>query len=161
MDVLVLNKIIGHENGINEIKNALKHTKNIRLYKRYSVLLKLFDGFTNRQISKMENIDEHTVSIYIKSYKSKGLDELHIGDGSGASKKINEEQEKIILETFATKTPEDVGFESRLNWTIELIRQLVIKEFNITMSHRGMAENLYRLNLSYTRPTYVLAKADK
>lgn len=29
------------------------------------------------------------------------------------------------------------------------------------MSHRGMTEVLYRLNLSYTRPTYVLAKADK
>jgi hypothetical protein len=36
-----------------------------------------------------------------------------------------------------------------------------IKEFNIIMSHRRMAEVLYRLNLSYTRPTYVLAKADK
>ena len=35
------------------------------------------------------------------------------------------------------------------------------KQINITMSHRGMAEVLYRLNLSYTRPTYVLAKADK
>jgi len=29
------------------------------------------------------------------------------------------------------------------------------------MSLRGMAEVLYRLNLSYIRPTYVLAKADK
>lgn len=29
------------------------------------------------------------------------------------------------------------------------------------MCHRGMAEVLYRLNLSYTRPTYVMKKADK
>lgn len=29
------------------------------------------------------------------------------------------------------------------------------------MCHRGMAEVLYRLNLSYTRPTYILKKADK
>lgn len=43
MDVLVLNKITGHENEINEIKTALKCTKNIRLYKRYSVLLKHFE----------------------------------------------------------------------------------------------------------------------
>ena len=28
MDVLVLNKINGHENEINEIKNVLKHTKS-------------------------------------------------------------------------------------------------------------------------------------
>jgi len=42
-----------------------------------------------------------------------------------------------------------------------LVRQWVIKEFNIKMSHRGIAYVLHRLNLSYTRPTYVLAKADK
>lgn len=161
MGILVVNKIIGHEEEINEIKNALKHTKNVRLYKRYSVLIKHFEGFTNRKISEMENIEEHTVSIYIKNYKLKGLDGLNIAHGGGASKKINEEQEKIILETITTKTPEDIGFESKKNWTIELVRQWVIKEFNITMSHRGIAYVLHRLNLSYTRPTYVLAKADK
>lgn len=65
-----------------------------------------------------------------------------------------------MLEVITTKTPEDVGFESKRNWTIELIRQWVIREFNIEMSHRGIAYVLERLNLSYTRPTYVLAKAD-
>ena len=57
MDILVLNKIDGHENDIKEIKNALKNTKNVRLHKRYSVLLKHFEGFTNRKIAEMENID--------------------------------------------------------------------------------------------------------
>lgn len=46
MDILVLNKIDGHENDFSEIKNALKNTKSVRLYKRYSVLLKHFEGFT-------------------------------------------------------------------------------------------------------------------
>lgn len=86
---------------------------------------------------------------------------MTLAHGGGASKKINEAQEKIMLETITTKTPEDVGFEAKKNWTIELVRQWVIKEFNITMSHRGIAYVLHRLNLSYTRPTYVLAKADK
>lgn len=67
MDILVLNKIDGHENDIEEIKTALKNTKDIRLYKRYSVLLKHFEGFTNRKIAEMESIDEHTVGIYIKN----------------------------------------------------------------------------------------------
>ncbi len=161
MDILVLNKIYGHENDVNEIKNALKNTKSVRLYKRYSVLLKHFEGFTNRKIAEIENIDEHTVAAYIKNYKLKGLNGLNIAHGGGIKRKINEEQEKVIVKTITTQTPDEVGFENRKNWTIELIRQWVIKEFNITMSHRGMAEVLYRLNLSYTRPTYVLAKEDK
>ncbi len=48
-----------------------------------------------------------------------------------------------------------------MNWTIELFRQWVLKELNIKMSHRGIANVLHRLNLSYTPHTYVLAKADK
>lgn len=161
MDIFVLNKIDGHESDIKEIKNALKNTKNVRLYKRYSVLLKHFEGFTNRKIAEMENIDEHTVGNYIKKYKTDKLDGLNMGHSNGKKRRINPEQEKLIVEIITTKTTDEVGFESRKNWTIELIRQWVIKEFNITMSHRGMAEVLYRLNLSYTRPTYVLAKADK
>ncbi|NOW06625.1 transposase [Clostridium beijerinckii] len=161
MDILVINKIAGHENEVSEIKDALKHTKSIRLYKRYSVLLKHFDGFTNRKIAEVENIDEHTVATYVKNYKANGLERLNIAQGGGAIKKINEAQEKIILDTITTKTPEDFGFESKMNWTIELVRQWVLKEFNIKMSRRGIAYVLHRLNLSYTRPTYVLAKADK
>ena len=148
------------EHEISELKDALNNTKNIRLYKRYSILIKHFYGFTNKKIAQLEDIDEHTVGIYIKNYKSKGLAWLNIAHGGGAVKKINEQQERFMLEVITTKTPEDVGFESKRNWTIELIRKWVIKEFNITMSHRGIAYVLERLNLSYTRPTYVLAKAD-
>lgn len=79
----------------------------------------------------------------------------------GAKRKLNTEQKKIIVEVFTNKTLDQVGFKCKKNWTIELIRQWVIKEFNVTMCHRGMAEVLYRLNLIYTRPTYVMAKADK
>lgn len=51
MDVLVINKIFGYENETNEIKNSLKHTESARLYKRYSVLLRHFDGFNHRKIA--------------------------------------------------------------------------------------------------------------
>ncbi|EQB88151.1 hypothetical protein M918_24865 [Clostridium sp. BL8] len=46
-------------------------------------------------------------------------------------------------------------------WTIELIRQWTISQFDIELCHSAMSIVLRRLNLSYTRPTYVLAKADK
>lgn len=78
-------------------------------------MLKNFECFTNRKIAEMENIEEHTVSIYIKNYKAKKLDGLNITHSVGASRKINDEQEKIIVETITTKTSEDVGVESKKN----------------------------------------------
>lgn len=161
MDILVLNKIEGYENEIETLNRLAKATKSVRMYKRYFVVLKNFQGLTNRKIAEMENLEEHTVSIYIKNYKAKGKDGLAMKRSPGAKRKLNPEQEKIIVDVVTNKTPDQAGFECRKNWTIELIRQWVIKAFNVTMCHRGMAEVLYRLNLSYTRPTYVMAKADK
>lgn len=37
-----------------------------------------------------------------------------------------------------------------------MIRQLVINSFNVTVSHRGMANVFYILNLNYTILIYVL-----
>lgn len=152
---------IKHEEKINELKSALKSTKSIRMYKRYSVLLRHYEGFTNKRIAEMESLELHAVGIYIKNYESKGLSGLEMKHSTGAKRKLNKEQESRIVELVTNNTPEEVGFESRKNWTIEIIRQWVIREFGVAMCHRGMAGVLYRLNLSYTRPTYVLKKADK
>lgn len=67
----------------------------------------------------------------------------------------------MVVGVVTNKTLDQVWFECRKNLTIELIRQWGIKDFNVTMCHRGMVEVLYRLNLSYTHPTYVMKKVDK
>lgn len=72
----------------------------------------------------------------------------------GTKRKLNPEQEKVIVEVVTNKTPDQVGFECKKNWIIKLIRQWVIKEFNVTMCLRGMAEVFYRLNLTYTHLCY-------
>jgi hypothetical protein len=112
MDILVFNKIDGHEDDIKEIITALKNTKNVRLYKRYSVVLKHFEGFINRKIAEMENI---TVRSYIKEYKAKQLDGLNMGHSFAKKRRINTEQEKLLVDIITTKTADEVGFKSRKN----------------------------------------------
>ena len=73
MGILYVNEIVGHEREIDELNRLAKATKSIRMYKRYSVVIKHFQGFTNRKIAEMENLEEHTVSNYIKNYKMKGI----------------------------------------------------------------------------------------
>lgn len=79
----------------------------------------------------------------------------------GAPRKLNPEQEQKLIYVITNNTPDEVGFESIKNWTIKLICQWVNVNFNINIKHSSMAVILHRLNLSYTRPTYVLKKADK
>ena len=121
---------------IQAIKEAMRKNKSLRMHKRYMVILRHLQGYLNKQIADIELLSEQTVGTYVKNYKKYGL------------------------EGFINNTPDEVGFTARKNWTIELIRQWVIKSFHVTFSHRGMADALHRLNLSYTRPTYVLKKAD-
>lgn len=147
--------------AISEIKIAMKEEKNLRTYKRYSVVLKHFQGFTNRSISAMEGLDVHSVATYIKTYKEHGIGALTAKKSTGAPRKLSKEQEDIIVDLITNNTPDEVGFDSRKNWTIELVRQWIISNFNIIIKHSSMAVILHRLNLSYTRPTYVLKKADK
>jgi len=161
MGILVLKDITGHEEEVKELRKAIEETKNIRMHKRYSVLLRHYEGFTNKKIAEMEGLEPHAVGKYIKDYKAKGLVGLEMKHSTGAKRKLSKEQENKIVEVITNKTPDEVGFEGRKNWTIEIIRQWTIKEFDVVMCHRGMAEVLYRLNLSYTRPTYILKKADK
>ncbi|WP_294129249.1 winged helix-turn-helix domain-containing protein [uncultured Clostridium sp.] len=42
-----------------------------------------------------------------------------------------------------------------------LVQEYILKKFNINMCHSAVYVAMNRLNLGYTRPTYVLAKSDK
>lgn len=145
---------------IQSIKKAIKETKSLRMYQRYMVILYHLQGYFNNQICKLVCLSEHTVGTYIKKYNESGIDGLKIGHGPGAPHLLTDEQEKTLVEIITTKTPDEVGFNHNKNWTIKMIKQWVFNNFNVNFSPSGMADVLYRLNLSYTRPTYVMAKAD-
>lgn len=46
----------------------------------------------------MENLEEHTVSVYINNYNAKGIDGLAMKRSPGAKRKLNPEQEKMIVD---------------------------------------------------------------
>lgn len=145
---------------IQVIKKAIKDTKDLRLYQRYMVILYHLEGYYNYQIAERVFLCQHTVGTYIRKYKKSGITGLALGHSPGAPRMLTKEQEEILVEIITTKMPAEVGFSSKCNWTIAIIKQWVSNTFSIEISHSGMAEILNRLRLSYTRPTYVLANAD-
>lgn len=154
-------KDVDIDEKIIELKLAMKNTNNIRLYKRYSVVLKHLQGFKNKDIAEMECLEKHTVGIYIKHYIDNGLKGLEMKYSPGKKRKLSKEQEVELVNIITTHTPEEVGFKNRCNWTIALVQEYIQKKFNINMCHSAVYVAMNRLNLSYTRPTYVLAKSDK
>jgi transposase len=145
---------------IQNLKKAIKENNNKRMHIRYMVIYHYLEGYTNLEIAAIENICNHTVGSYINSYKGHGLEGLVMGKSSGAPRFLNAEQEKNLVEVITTKTPDEVGFPLRKNWDCNIVCQWVHTNFNIKYSQRGILQVLHRHNLSYTRPTYTLAKAD-
>ena len=64
------------------------------------------------------------------------------------------------MAVVANQLPSEVGLGPFANWTLDLMIAYVKREWGVRYSQRGMSLLLERLGLSYTRPTYTLAKAD-
>lgn len=145
---------------IRELKKLKRSTKSNRMYVRYSAVILHLRKYTNRHISEILEIGEHTIGRYIRSYKEKGVDGLIPNVSPGRNKLLSDEEEGQLIEVITTKTPDEVGFPNKKNWTASIACKWVMMSFQIGVSNRGMLDIFKRLNLRHTRPTYTLAKAD-
>ncbi|SHJ39801.1 putative transposase [Lutispora thermophila DSM 19022] len=143
---------------IQKVKELIKNTKNKRMYQRYHVVFLHLLGHTNKDIANIVDLCQHTVGAYVNTYKAKGIEGLVMGKSTGAPRFLIAEQEKKLIEVITTKTPDEVVIPNRKNWDSVIACQWIKSNFGVEYSARGMLDVLRRLNLSYTRPTYTLAK---
>lgn len=144
--------------AIREIKAAMKANKDLRMHERYQTILMHLHGIPNDEISKVTGRSLSSVYNYVKAYRENGLKGLKMEYSTGRPRKLTEEQEQQVYKTVVEKTPSDVGFPAKMNWTSPIVRKWIEQEYDICYSDRGARELLYRLKLSL--PTYTLAKAD-
>ena len=142
------------------IKRLLKTTKDTVLYRKYQTILLHMKGYTNIQIAEIVELHRKTVGIYVNQYTTGGIDGLAPKKPPGRPRFLSQAQEQQLYDTIKEKTPDEVGFDGIKNWTAKLACLWVLKEFGVQYQENGMLDMFHRLKLSYTRPTYVLAKAD-
>ncbi|WP_376717986.1 IS630 family transposase [Paenibacillus forsythiae] len=146
--------------AIQEIKAAMKINKDVRMHERYQTILMLLLGESYERISEVTGRTISTLYNYSKAYREQGMQGLQIGRPPGRHRLLTAEQEQQVYEVVTNQTPEDQGFPSQMNWTSPLVRKWIEQKWNIRYSDRGTRDLLYRLKLSFTKPTYTLAKAD-
>ena len=115
---------------------------------------------TKPDIAEILDISLTQVYLILNLYKEAGIEGLTLKQPPGRQRKLTDEQEKELIRIITEKLPKEVGLEPHCNWTAPLACKYVKDHYGVTFSERGMRDVFYRLNLSYTRPTYVLAKAD-
>ena len=150
-----------NEQLIAELMTEMSKTKSKRMYVRYQTVLLTFQGKTAEEIVCLTGVSTATVARYRRDYKRTGIQGLNPKISTGRPKNLTDEQEVKLMDMIVTQTPEDLGFPAMMNWTCALVNALVKKTFEVEMSVNGVCKMLNRLKLSYTRPTYSLANADK
>lgn len=146
-----------------EIKKAMKTARqgnNARMFQRYLTVFLYFKEKEIDEIAETAGISERTVYNYIAAYQRNGIEGLVPRKKSGAPHKLTEKQEAELKDVIINQYPSDCGFPIDYNWTSDLLCQYVNQTYQVHYSRSGMNLLLIRLGFSYTRATYVLAKAD-
>jgi len=145
---------------IKEMKRLLRKTKDAVMYRKYQSILLHMKGYSNTQIAELVEVERKTVGRYVNNFKISGIDGLIPKKKTGRPSFLNKCQEQELYITISNSTPEEVGFDGIKNWTAKIACEWVFRKFDVRYSINGMLDLFHRLDLSYTRPTYVLAKAD-
>jgi len=146
--------------AIRTLKKAKKKTKNTRMQERYLILIMVISGKEYEEIAELTGRSKGTIVNYVKAYREGGIEGLNMKPYKGRAPKLTPEQEMELTQVLVEKTPKDVGFPAQMNWTAPIIRSFIKMKFGVEYSERGTRDLLYRLNFSFTAPTYTMAKAD-
>lgn len=139
----------------------MESEKSVRVFKRYQALYLFLSGYKIKEVAAIVGLAMSTICSLHAQYKKKGLEGIPDKPIKGRPCRLTTEQEAEIKSLILNKLPAEVGFPSDFNWTASIVKDYIISKYGFTYSIRGITKMLDRLRLSYTRPTYVLAKADK
>lgn len=147
-----------------ETMESLKQSRTSSLIKKsqikISVIMLCVDGYTGSAIAQMMHLQPHTVGKYIHSFNEGGLDQLlGYGKGSGRPGKLTEEEKADCREKLLG-SPEAAGIGIGVNWDSRVFQAYIQKAHGKTLSRSNLQKIMKTMGFSYTRPTYVLAKAD-
>jgi len=148
------------EEEVTRLKRLARKTHNVKLRQRYDIVRMFLCNRTKPEIADILDISLTQVYLILNLYKQAGMEGLELKHPTGRQRKLTNEQERELRRVITEKLPKDVGLEPYCNWTAPLACKYVKDHYGVMFSERGMRDVFYRLNLSYTRPTYVLAKAD-
>jgi Transposase and inactivated derivatives len=146
--------------ALEEIESKIKSIKEVRLHNRYQVIRLLLLGYEPKIVAQMVGISSASVYNFAEIYREQGLSGFEFTSYKGSTCKLTEDQLAKLSNVIETKRPVDVGFDVEMNWTSPLIKDYIKKTFDVDYSPAAVKFLIKRLGFSFTRPTYVLEKAD-
>jgi transposase len=146
----------------NDLRQYEKTVQKAKMRQRVMTIRLVMEHYTGKEVSHLLNLHRETVSIYVKTFNQYGMDGLLTrGYSTGKPAYLTQEEKGELRHMILESTPEKEGFGINVNWDTRVIQHVINEKFSVTMSRSGIYRMLTGMGLSYTRPTYTLAKADR
>lgn len=111
-------------------------------------------GFTESQVADLLGVARETISRWGSAYAAAGVEALpheRTGRPLGSGRTLTDEQAAHLQQTLDAHSPEEVGIAAPL-WTRRAVRDLIRKEYGISMPVRTIGEYLKRWGYTVKRP---------
>ncbi len=144
-----------HGYTVRELRRLEKRTSKARLRLRLMAVRLVWEGYPAASAADIIGVSARTVSLYVRAWNAGGPNALVPRHSPGQPTAIEAE----IL-TALQSSPAAVGYGISANWDSRVLQAFLRDRYQITMSRGGLRRWLHRHGFSWTRPTYVLAKAD-
>ncbi|WP_429909597.1 IS630 family transposase, partial [Geobacillus thermodenitrificans] len=143
------------------LRKQERKIKNTLLRQRVMAVRLVMEGYLGKEVASMVNVCRQTVSHYVSLFNEGGLELLlHRDFAPGREPFLTEEQQEEIKQLVLTTTPVELGWDVASAWNTKLLQSYVEKHFGVCISREALRKLLHRKGLSWTRPTYTLAKGD-
>src|SRR5262245_42345380 len=111
-------------------------------------------GFSESDVADLLGVTRETVSRWFSAYRAFGVDgrpDDRTGRPLGSGRALTDEQATHIRELIDHHSPEQLGVASPL-WTRPAVRDLIRKEYGITLAVRTVGKYLKRWGYTAKKP---------
>lgn len=116
-------------------------------------------GADPRQVARTLGLHKHTVYGWVAAAREGGREALKAKPIPGRPPKLTKAQQDRVYRLVAGEDPRQLQFDFAL-WTRDMVRQLIRREFGVSMSASAVGRMLHRLGLSPQRPLWRACQAD-
>lgn len=135
--------------------------KNASFRQRVIAVRLVMEGYLGKDVAAMVNLCRQTVAFYVSLFNEGELDLLLDRKlPPGREPFLTDEQQQALKQTILTKTPAELGWGIASSWNTKIVQSYTQQQYGVSMSREDVRKLLHRMNLSWTRPTYTLAKGD-
>ena len=147
---------------VERLQAKEKTIQKASMARRIAAIRLVMQGYQAIQVAEFLHIHRETVSGYVNKFNEGGMEGLlDYRKPPGRRPYLLPAEEQEVRRMIEHSTPAEEGYGCQSCWDTRILKDVLEDRFSVIMTRGGIGHMLKRWGFSYTRPTYILKRADK